>query len=338
MRRSIRLGPGVKINLNKRSVGLTVGGRGAHYSVNTAGQHTTTVGLPGTGISYINRTGRTRRARTQPAVESAIYAPAPGPSHPGVFARHYERAFAHGVQQFLAGQHEQALESFGDAARSDDKDRAIADDLFVGILSAQLGHTQEAIPALEKVVAHPEALPDILMTKYADGLRINLQVGELMAFPVELGSVAAVMVLATCYREAGRLDEAIGLMQQLDDHTRDPAILIPLCDMYKSAGDWEEIIHATAGIANDDDASLLLRIIQAEAMEHQGMDEAAIEVYRDTLRSRKRDTTLLKEARYSRAKLYLKLGKTSQAKRDLNHLYAEDPEFNDVAEVLQSLS
>jgi hypothetical protein len=54
-RRSIKLGSGVKLNLNKRSVGLTVGGRGAHYTVNSRGQRTTTVGIPGSGVSYTSR-------------------------------------------------------------------------------------------------------------------------------------------------------------------------------------------------------------------------------------------------------------------------------------------
>ncbi|MGD0452135.1 MAG: DUF4236 domain-containing protein [Solirubrobacteraceae bacterium] len=61
-RRSIKLGSGVKLNLNKRSVGVTVGGRGAHYSVNSRGQRTKTVGLPGTGVSYTSRSSARRPA------------------------------------------------------------------------------------------------------------------------------------------------------------------------------------------------------------------------------------------------------------------------------------
>ena len=50
-RRSFRVIPGVKINLNKKSVGVTVGRRGMHYTVNSKGQKTASVGLPGTGLS-----------------------------------------------------------------------------------------------------------------------------------------------------------------------------------------------------------------------------------------------------------------------------------------------
>jgi len=50
-RRSIKLFPGVRWNIAKKSTSLSFGGRGAHYTVGTSGRRTT-VGIPGTGISY----------------------------------------------------------------------------------------------------------------------------------------------------------------------------------------------------------------------------------------------------------------------------------------------
>ena len=50
-RRSVKLFPGVRWNIGKKSTSLSFGGRGAHYTVGTAGRRTT-VGIPGTGISY----------------------------------------------------------------------------------------------------------------------------------------------------------------------------------------------------------------------------------------------------------------------------------------------
>lgn len=54
-RRSINIGGGLKLNLNKKSVGLSFGVKGAHASINTKGQKTTSVGIPGSGISYVSR-------------------------------------------------------------------------------------------------------------------------------------------------------------------------------------------------------------------------------------------------------------------------------------------
>lgn len=53
-RRSTKIAPGVKVNLSKKNVGVTVGTKGAHYSVNSSGRKTTTVGVPGTGVSFVD--------------------------------------------------------------------------------------------------------------------------------------------------------------------------------------------------------------------------------------------------------------------------------------------
>ena len=54
-RRSIKIAPGLKVNINKKSVGITAGVRGAHASINTKGDVTKTVGIPGSGLSYVDR-------------------------------------------------------------------------------------------------------------------------------------------------------------------------------------------------------------------------------------------------------------------------------------------
>lgn len=51
-RKSFKIAPGVRVNVGKKSVGISAGVKGARVSVNSSGRKTTTVGLPGTGLSY----------------------------------------------------------------------------------------------------------------------------------------------------------------------------------------------------------------------------------------------------------------------------------------------
>ena len=51
-RRSFRLLPGVRLNLGKRSTSVSLGVRGAHVTLGGPQGTRTTVGLPGTGLSY----------------------------------------------------------------------------------------------------------------------------------------------------------------------------------------------------------------------------------------------------------------------------------------------
>ena len=51
-RKSFKVAPGVKLNLNKKSTSVTFGGKGAHYTVSSTGKKTKSVGIPGTGLYY----------------------------------------------------------------------------------------------------------------------------------------------------------------------------------------------------------------------------------------------------------------------------------------------
>lgn len=51
-RKSFKIAPGVRVNIGKKSMGVSFGGKGFRYSINTKGQRRRTVGIPGTGIYY----------------------------------------------------------------------------------------------------------------------------------------------------------------------------------------------------------------------------------------------------------------------------------------------
>jgi len=56
-RKSFKIAPGVRVNVGKKSIGISAGVKGARVSVNSSGRTTKTVSLPGTGLSY-TKTGK----------------------------------------------------------------------------------------------------------------------------------------------------------------------------------------------------------------------------------------------------------------------------------------
>lgn len=60
-RKSVKIAPGVKLNLNKKSTSLTFGGKGFHYTTSSSGKRTTSFGIPGTGLSYIDVRSSSKR-------------------------------------------------------------------------------------------------------------------------------------------------------------------------------------------------------------------------------------------------------------------------------------
>ena len=77
-RKSFKIAPGVKLNLNKKSTSVTFGGKGFHHTISSTGKKTTTVGVPGTGISYSKTSGRNRgKASSSHTAQSSSFLPDP---------------------------------------------------------------------------------------------------------------------------------------------------------------------------------------------------------------------------------------------------------------------
>lgn len=334
-RKSVKLGPGARLNLSKTGIGASVGPRGARYSVHSSGRRTTSVGVPGSGVGYVKTRGG-GASRKASAGRTAPAAAAPGTiPKPGLFAPAYEKAFAKGVAAYVAGDAERALSHFQEAAHKDAGNKSLSDDFFAGLLCVQLDKHSDAVPYLERVVGSPVELPDQLMSKYVPGGATAIAITPQVTVTVPLGSTAATLALAEVYQAAGRREEAIGILQQLVNIRPEPPLILSLAELLADVEAWDELAGLTAGTKNEDDTTLAICVLQAQALEHQGMDDAALAVLREALRYKKRDAELLKQARYGRGRLYLKMGKKAQGRKDLGQVYADDPSFADVARLLE---
>ena len=53
-RKSISLGGGTKLNIGTKSASVSFGSKGVRKTISTTGRETTTVSIPGTGLSYVD--------------------------------------------------------------------------------------------------------------------------------------------------------------------------------------------------------------------------------------------------------------------------------------------
>lgn len=82
-RKSIKVAPGVRLNLNKKSTSVTFGGKGFHHTVSSTGRKTTTAGIPGTGISYTTTEGGHKASGTGRKKSSASVSTQNAGKNPG---------------------------------------------------------------------------------------------------------------------------------------------------------------------------------------------------------------------------------------------------------------
>lgn len=69
-RKSINLGKGVKLNIGKKSVGVSAGVKGARVSMNSSGRKTATFSIPGTGLSYTMNLGKKKSSKKKSSGDS----------------------------------------------------------------------------------------------------------------------------------------------------------------------------------------------------------------------------------------------------------------------------
>lgn len=64
-RKSVKLGKNTRLNIGKKSIGISTGVKGARTSINSSGRRTSSVGIPGTGISYVStNSGKTKKKKS----------------------------------------------------------------------------------------------------------------------------------------------------------------------------------------------------------------------------------------------------------------------------------
>jgi tetratricopeptide (TPR) repeat protein len=346
-RRSVSLGKGVRLNLSKSGLGVSVGGPGLRYSVNTSGRRTTTVGIPGTGVYNVKTEGGSRRSSARrtsngPVEVQAVAAPGALPK-PGWFASAAEKRYYAGIQAYVAGDDARALAAFEACIAADAG--AISARLFAGMTAERLEPgNPKGTEHLEAVVASDEDLPDRLQQKYlpAGSVRLWLGVGvtDLIEAKVSFNSVGAALILAERYQEQGRLPEAIGLVAQLHAaDAADPLIRLSLADLLYDDGDHEGVLEAVATATNDSDVGVAMLRLRGAAMLALGHHVGALEALRLALaKTAGRDPELLKAVRYDRARAYEAAGQRARARADLQKLYATAPDFRDVRERLAALA
>jgi len=331
--RRIRIAPGVTLNLSKTGGSLSFGVRGAHFTVGPHGKRVT-AGIPGTGLFYTNTLSKNKRS-------SGRRATSPGSVTTrnrltmGFFKRLVtpddEEALVDGCRELALGDEVKAYEHLKQAVH-------LADGAYLaGFLALKMERLKEAYRYLSSAARDYEKLGRHF-NKYGISAEMMLPITEEVAAHINCNREGVLLGLVEANQRQGHIDEAMHCLEMLRRlNPDDVVVLLSMCELLleRKEGKSEaakRVIHLAQHIGNETPIHVALLLYKARALRVLGLAEAAKEALTVALRRRKgRSDQLLHALRYERAMTYEQLGRHRQSRSDLERIYAEDTDYEDVS-------
>ena len=339
-RRTVKIAPGLRLNFNKNSVGLSIGPRGAKYTINSSGRRTASVGIPGSGLYYTESTGGGRR-KTETEFDPLTRVDEHGNTEhidkPGLFAGRAETIFFDFADKYLGPDSKLSFDEIKAAAekvKTANPDIAPLIDYIMIAKTANV-NAQEALALCERLYAMPDLLTDKIAKKYFDQFRANIPIARGISFSTDYNHSYLSYAYSEILQALGQLQKALEIIQKVpESEYKNIAIL----DLRLALKEYETVIDETNDLENTDDENAILLTFRAIAYRELKEFDLAIETFKLALSKRSRSSDILEYARYERAVTYIAMGKKAQAIKDLNSLIAKD--YNDEAakKLLKELS
>jgi len=334
--RRIRIAPGVTLNLSKSGGSLSFGVRGAHF---TAGPHgkRVTAGIPGTGLFYTNTLSGNKHGRGQRSTSPRSVATRNRLTM-GFFNRLVtpddEEALVDGCRELALGNEAKAFGYLKQAVH-------LADGAYLaGFMALKMGWIEEAERYLSSAARDYEKL-GMHFNKYGISAELMLQITGEVSAHITCNREGVLLGLVEVYQRQGRMDDAMHCLESLRRlHPDDVVVCLSLCELLLERDEGKSdaakhVIHLTQHIENETPIHAALLLYKARALRKLGLSEAARGTLTIALRRRKgRSDVLLHALRYERAMAYEDIGRKSQARADLGRIYAEAPDYADVADRL----
>ncbi|MFN7971199.1 MAG: DUF4236 domain-containing protein [Acidobacteriota bacterium] len=324
--RSIKIAPGLRLNLSKRGASVSVGPRGAHLTMGTSGARYS-VGLPGTGLSYGDKIGGARRAAAAPARKGAR-------PPKDLDISFLEKLTVSGAEQsFVQGLKALKEERAGDALRHLESATSLPDACYMaGVAALKLERYPEARTHLERALARGNELGS-LFAQYDFDATVELPIAAGYTEVVGPDVYGATLMLVEVCQKLGAPSDALPALTRLAAEVPASATAaLSRAEILLEAGDAEGALQALTDKNAPEPLLTALRAYRGRALRELGLLKQSLDAMVVTSREVKKISGPSGRAmRYERALTLEALGRAADARDELEAIYAEDPAYEDVA-------
>ena len=332
-RQSLKILPGLKLIISKRGLGLNLGVRGAHVTVNTQGQFTRSIGIPGTGLSDVKRTSlRKRKKGTSKEYEEVKeyenQIPKPQPKNtPSIFASKNEKLFFEALTVHEISSYKKLF--------SIPELELVSKSIAVQLAIQTDDGMKESIHWFEEIWKNKSDLVNNKwFKKYVSQIIVMIPVAPGILFQTYLDIQALGLLYIEVLQQGKDFTRAKQIAEEL---TANQISAISLSEIAVQLGEYDEVLSLTENIDNVDDSTAILLVFRAIALREKKLFDASKEVLKESLKSKKRNPDILHKALFERAKTHIAEGYKAKAKSDLERIVANDSDYPGVNELLKAL-
>jgi tetratricopeptide (TPR) repeat protein len=337
--RRIKIAPGVTLNLSKSGGSLSFGPRGAKFTVGSRGKRAT-MGIPGTGLFYTTPITGGKGGKKRSTYSTATPTVSPKDRLTlGFFKRLVtpddEEALVDGCRELVLGDENKALVYLKKATH-------LADGAYLaGFLSLKQEQLQKAAGYLN-IAAENHRRLGRYFDKYGISVTMSLPVTDEVTDEVSAHvgpDLRGVLLgLVEAWQGQKHWEDAITCLERLRRLEPDDVVVkLSLAELLLEAhpGDrnvFQKVVRLAKDIENDTPVHTTLLFYKAKSLRGLGLLDAARDTLTGALRRKKgRSGDLLKAIRYERIRVYEDLGQHRRVRSELEKLYAESPDYEDVA-------
>ena len=339
-RRRLKIAPGIILNFNKNSVGLSLGVRGAHYTMNSNGRRTISAGIPGTGLSSVETLSRGTRTRRSTASQESVTPQRSVPPSPGFFAAKIERAlYAFLMDIYNADSTDTPQQVVEKAAALKTQHPALAP--AMELITLLHGATDSAFT--DNVEAWGRQLWDTrtsvfnnpLVQKYFVGITPAVQITRGISTDEIYNEQLLGFIWSEVLQSKNKYDEALAVLEQMHP---DQLVAISIADIELTNGRFDEAIETTEDVDNEDDATAMLLVLRGIAFREKKLLDASAECFKRALSHKSRSEGVRHRAHFERAETYSRMGKKAMAIKDLENILVDEPDYPEVEEKLAAIN
>jgi Tfp pilus assembly protein PilF len=329
-RRSIKLAPGVRLNLGAKSMGISAGRRGMRVGFNTRTGAYTSVGIPGTGLSYRSSLGspapRTSHSAT-PAGPVALPQETAEPTNPFLTPAPAKAVWSLGCLSMV-------LAAFALCLHPVVSVLVLVAGFFVGYL-VDLSH-EDTYRHVEAANRRAQRAWEAILAQ-----RPETAIADLEALRAAFPDNALLLHQLVLARAKTDLQDARELLDQwLQRYPTDVEALLLLGALCRDQDDLKGALAAyrTAAATAPDDATRAVAILhQSTIVLDSGRPDQAYELLRTLDLRHQFPTDVLVALRYWRGLCQLRLGHKAQARQEWTRAAALDPTYEGLAEKLAEI-